>query len=107
MFFEKDAVQNEIISQMDQQKTYVDKSQPPQNLGPATWILGVSVFEKKYQTQGMDTYPTKREVRNIIDSKLPLKGGYVSSPGGLPSIYNEKPGIRPFLVGGFNPSEKY
>ena len=47
--------------------------------------------------QGMDTYPTKREVRKIIDSNMPFLGGYVS----FMVIHDVKSVMQPlFFLGG-------
>ena len=46
-----------------------------------SWWLNHNPFEK-YPSRKF-TYPTKREVRKIIDSKCPFLGGYVSSLEGM------------------------
>ena len=40
-----------------------------------------------FTLQGRITYPTKREGRKIIDSKVPLKGGYASSQEDIQTWY--------------------
>ena len=52
------------------------------------WSRGlVQMLHVWYTLQGMDTYPTEREVRKIIDSKCHFWGDMWSFPGGYLYLY--------------------
>ena len=50
---------------------------------------------KQYPPRNEETYPTKREVRNIIDSKMPTGRGYQKLPGGSGDYLKPPKGENP------------
>ena len=71
-------------------------------MGPFLKFLGKNHY---IPSKGTITYPTKREIRKIIDSKVPAGMGYVRFARRVNLFETTSWFYSGYLVGGFNPSE--